>query len=76
MDGSERQDATGSKTLMLSAMMLNSFWQQTRVRFPRLSPAEVEEEMYRALHRMEAAEKRLGRKWWQCLRKHSPPTVC
>ncbi|OGV94180.1 MAG: hypothetical protein A3K19_13700 [Lentisphaerae bacterium RIFOXYB12_FULL_65_16] len=60
---------------MLSAMMLNSFWQRTRARFPDLSSSEIEEEMYRALHRMETAEKRLGRGWLQCLRKRSHPIV-
>ena len=54
---------------MLSAMMLDSFWQRIQGQHPDLPPDEVEHEMYRVLHRMEAAQNRLGRKWLQ-LERH------
>jgi hypothetical protein len=65
----EKSDATTSETLILSAMMLESFRKRTAKQFPNLDHDGVIREMYRALYRIEEAENRVSKSWLHLMQK-------
>lgn len=55
--------ANDSKGLVLSAMMLESFYRRTAAEFPTLSETEIEQRMFERLRAIQEARARLGKTW-------------